>query len=146
MSVSEWAGYYPDERAQLEALAQDPTGEADVTPEEARRRKIVHAVLRLSLRGLPDQARRLLFALSCFDPATGGPESLAVAVAGIEAEHQIAAPRELNRLHQRSVLSAPTEGRLEPRYTMHRLMREVVRLEAGDQLGDYEARFFDTLV
>ena len=144
LPVSTWIEAYPDERKQLDALAQDPADDTQMSAEEVRRRKIVRAVLRLSLRGLTEQGRGLLHALSCFDSATGGPASLVLAVAQTGSEGEAGARFELNRLHQRSILQKSTPGEVGgQRYTVHRLLREVARQEAGDVLKSYENSFFD---
>lgn len=128
LSVSSWLEWYPDEVDQLDAL------------------DIVRAVLRLSLRNLTERARRILYAVACFDPFIGGPETLVISVAQLEAEDQPDASRELNRLRQRSILGATNEGEVgSRRYSMHRLMREVVRQEAGGEFDEYETRFFGVM-
>ncbi len=137
--VALWLEAFPTESDLLDTLPEgaDETGLDD---EEIRRGKIVHAVLRLSLRGLSERAQHLLYALACFDAAIGGPEEMVRAVAGVEAAE---ARLELNRLHQRSILSEPTPGTLgDQRHTMHRLMREVVQRDAGERLDEYQARSF----
>ena len=144
LPVSTWIEAYPDERKQLDALAQDPADGTQMSAEEVRRRKIVRAVLRLSLRGLTEQGRGLLHALSCFDPATGGPASLVLAVAQTGSEGEAGARLELNRLHQRSILQKSTPGEVGgQRYTVHRLLTRNFAQQAGDVLKSYENSFFD---
>ena len=139
LSVATWLKMFPDEPSQLDALVPRTGLSTGPGHQDPRANRIVHAVLRLSLRNLSEEARRLLYAAACFDPASGAPQSLIVAVA--EASAQNTASRDLNLLHQRSVLRTH-EGRIGgTRYTMHRLMREVVRREADEDLTGYEARF-----
>ena len=141
--VSDWADAYSTESALLDQLPGRAGEDEDLGPDAVRERKIVRAVLRLSLRDLGDQARSLLSALSCFDAAAGGSEALIQAVAGVGPEGSAEVRVELNRLHQRSVLQAPTPNVLgDQRYTVHRLMREVARREAAGELERYEATFF----
>ncbi|MCH7713817.1 MAG: tetratricopeptide repeat protein [Chloroflexi bacterium] len=140
LPVAEWLEIYPDERRQLQALGPAEFS-GNESPDEIRFSRVVRAVLRLSLRNLSASARRLLYAVACFDPASGGPQLLVVPVAQLEADDQAEAGRVLNRLHQRAVLRAAEAGFGGKRYTMHRLMREVVRQEAGERLGEFEARF-----
>ena len=71
-SVTAWLSAYPDEERALETLALDPEDEAGMGPGELKRRRIVRTVLRLSLCGLTPLARRLLYALACFDHGSGG--------------------------------------------------------------------------
>lgn len=96
--VSAWVKAYPDERKLLDQLGEQPGGdESGLTPEQARRRRIVRAVLRLSLRDLPELSCQLLYCLSCFEPATGGPEPVIVLVAQIGESDQAAVGLELSR-------------------------------------------------
>ena len=145
LSVSSWLEMYPDESHQLEALVPESIGDRELSAEEARGHRIVHAVLRLSLRGLGDAARGLLYSVACFEPASGGPQSLLLQVAELDPEDKSTAVRELNRLRQRSVLVASEGEAGGRRFSMHRLMREVVRQESGEELGEHEARFFSVM-
>ena len=141
--VSDWADAFSNESALLNQLPADAAGDESLGPDAVRERKIVRAVLRLSLGNLDDRASALLYALSCFEVAAGGSEALIQAVAGADPESSAEVRVELNRLHQRSVLQAPTPNVLgDLRYTVHRLMREVARREAGGELERYEAAFF----
>ena len=141
--VAEWANAFSTESDLLDQLPADASDDESLGPDIVRERKIVRAVLRLSLRNLRDEARELLYALSCFDAGAGGSEALIQAVAGVGPEGSAGVRLELNRLHQRSVLQAPTPNVLGGvRYTVHRLMREVARREAGGELERYKAAFF----
>ena len=143
LAVSSWLKMYPDESRQLDALAPETAPDFELSAEEVRSLRIVRAVLRLSLRGLSNAARRLLYAVACFDPSDGGPEKLIIPVAQLEAGDQPITGRELNRLRQRSVLAVAEDQVGGRRFSLHRLMREVVKQEAAAGLGEYETRFFN---
>ena len=141
--VADWLAAYPDERKLLEELSGDWRPVDGIADEEARRRKMVGAVLRISLRDLSPLASRLLNSVACFDPATGGPESIVLTVAEVSSEEEALARVQLNNLHQRSVLRLPAAGVGGQRYTMHRLMREVVQEEFADETKASQTRYFD---
>jgi tetratricopeptide (TPR) repeat protein len=142
VAVAAWLEAYPSEERQLKALS----GVDDQAPtaEDARRLRSVRAVLRLSLRGLSAEAESLLFALSCFDATIGATAAMLLEVADVAVAQRAETLLELGRLHMRSVVRASDdEGSPGNRYTMHRLMRQVVRSEAGKRLESHHNRFFD---
>ena len=141
LSVAAWLAAYPNERNLLEELSKTRVGEADLPDEEARRRRIVGAVLRMSLKNLDPIAAGLLASVACFDSAGGGSEEMIIQVAdaGVEAA---TAGLELNRLRLRSILRESTFGGGGTRYTLHRLMRRVVIDEWNGPYESSRARCF----
>ena len=138
-TVEEWLDAFPDQQAMLDQLPAGDQIYEGMEDADVRASKIVRAVLRLSLKRMNDpEERDLLYALSCFDLAAGGATELIRVVANVEPDESASSrvTLKLNRLHQRSIINAPTPNPPgDQRHTVHRLMREVVQQEAGGHPG-----------